>query len=140
MRKVIVPFGAILPLLTALPLAAQDVSPPANAPLPPPPSVPAAEMPPPTMTAKQNAQFGSWTAERQAIYDAWPGDVQTYFWTLPEPRQDMFWRLNDNDRGALTSMPPESRQQAWELVERRLTQQSEAPKPPTSPEPPQEPR
>lgn len=73
------------------------------------------------LTPEQLTAFESWPSDRQARYEAWPSEVQAYFWTVPQERREHFWMLTDKDRQSLVAMDFATREQAWSIIEKRMS-------------------
>lgn len=56
----------------------------------------------------------------------WPAEVQAYYRSLPSPRQDAFRLLTDDYRIRLTGMDEAQRAAAWQEIERKLQERSDA--------------
>ena len=83
-------------------------------------------VPPPAESAEP-APGAALTAEQQAQHDAWPADTQTYFRSLTPDRQALFWRISDDNKVALTRLPPEQQAQAWTQIESQASAQPAEP-------------
>ncbi len=119
-----IPVAACVAAFSA-PALAQDATPAEQLANEPPPAGATST----TMTPDQQAAHDSWPAEQQAKFASLPPETQSYFWTLPPQRQEVFWRLSDNDRVALSKVPPAQQEQVWGTIEQQIAGQV-APPPP----------
>ena len=88
---------------------------------------------PPSAEPAEPATGAALTAEQQAQHDAWPADTQAYFQSLTPDRQELFWRISDDNKLALTRLPPEQQDQAWAQIE---SQAAAVPADPPAADPP----